>query len=83
EGLARELARALNDQRRASGLAIADRIKVRLWTNGLVAEAARRHSDWIAGEVLAVDWQVNPDGSPSGATLDVEGTPVTVALEVA
>jgi isoleucyl-tRNA synthetase len=83
EGLARELSRAINDHRRASGLAIADRIKVRLWADGPVAEAAERHGSWIAGEVLAVDWQVNPAESPSGATLDVEGTAVTVALEVA
>jgi isoleucyl-tRNA synthetase len=83
EGLARELARAVNDHRKASGLVIADRIRVRLWGNGLVTEAAQRHGEWIAGEVLAVDWQVNPDDRPSGATLDVEGTPVTVALEVA
>ena len=48
-----------------------------------MAEAAQRHGEWIAGEVLAVDWQVNPPESPSGATLDVEGTPVTVALDVA
>ena len=83
EGLARELARALNDHRKASGLAIADRIKVRLWAEGPVAEAAERHGAWIAGEVLAVDWQVNPDEQPGGAILDVEGSPVTVALEVA
>jgi isoleucyl-tRNA synthetase len=83
EGLARELARAVNDHRKASGLAIADRIKVRLWADGPVAEAAERHGAWIAGEVLAVGWQVNPDTNPEGAALDVEGAPVTVALEVA
>jgi isoleucyl-tRNA synthetase len=83
EGLARELSRAINDHRRASGLAIADRIKVRLWAEGLVGEAAERHGDWIAGEVLAVSWAVNPDESAGGDVLDVEGSPVTVALEVA
>jgi isoleucyl-tRNA synthetase len=82
EGLARELSRAINDLRRASGLAIADRIRVRLWADGPVAEAAKRHGEWIAGEVLAVDWQVNPAESPSGATVDVEGSAVTIALEV-
>ena len=41
EGLARELARAINDHRKASGLAIADRIRVRLWAERRrVAEAA-------------------------------------------
>ncbi|MDQ1516217.1 MAG: isoleucyl-tRNA synthetase, partial [Actinomycetota bacterium] len=83
EGLARELARAVNDHRKARGLAIADRIKVRLWAEGPVAEAAARHGAWIAGEVLAVDWQVNPAESPSGEVLDVEGSPVTLAIEVA
>jgi isoleucyl-tRNA synthetase len=83
EGLARELARAINDHRRALGLAIADRVKVRLWATGPVAEAAERHGAWIAGEVLAVGWQVNPDEEPEGAVLDVEGTPVTVSVEVA
>ncbi|HVW31363.1 MAG TPA: DUF5915 domain-containing protein, partial [Acidimicrobiia bacterium] len=83
EGLARELARAVNDHRKATGLEIADRIRVRLWAEGPVGEAAERHGDWIAGEVLAVDWQANPDAGPSGAAIDVEGTPVTVALDVA
>jgi isoleucyl-tRNA synthetase len=83
EGLARELARAINDQRRAMGLEIADRIKVRLWATGPVGEAADRHGSWIGGEVLAVDWQVNPDDNPSGETLDVDGTPVVVSIEVA
>ena len=83
EGLARELARAVNDHRRASGLAIADRIKVRLWASGLVAEAAERHGAWISGEVLAVSWQVNPDEPAEGDVLDVEGSPVTIAVEVA
>jgi isoleucyl-tRNA synthetase len=83
EGLARELSRAINDQRRAAGLAIADRIAVRLWATGPVAQAADRHGSWIAGEVLADSWQVNPDGRPEGSVLDVEGTAVTVAVEVA
>jgi isoleucyl-tRNA synthetase len=90
EGLARELARALNDHRKAIGLAIADRITVVVSATGPVAEAAARHGQWIAGEVLAVDWQVKPgdggvpqsgaDGG-SGTVLDVEGSPVAVTVE--
>jgi hypothetical protein len=48
-----------------------------------VAEATERHGAWIAGEVLAVAWQVNPGESPSGEVLDIEGSAVTVAIEVA
>ncbi|MDQ3943971.1 MAG: isoleucine--tRNA ligase [Actinomycetota bacterium] len=89
EGLARELARALNDHRKAIGLAIADRIKVVLSATGPVAQAAERHGRWIAGEVLAVDWEVRPGvrGVPgkadglAGAILDVDGSPVEVAVE--
>jgi isoleucyl-tRNA synthetase len=82
EGLARELSRAINDHRRASGLAIADRINVRLWADGPVAVAAERHASWIAGEVLATSWAVNPDDAVAGDALDVEGAEVRVALEV-
>ena len=35
-----------------------------MWASGPVAEAAERHGAWIAAEVLAVDWQVNPDENP-------------------
>jgi isoleucyl-tRNA synthetase len=85
EGLARELVRELNDLRKAMGLELTDRIAVRLRATGEVAEAARRHGDWIAGEVLAVEWKVDdadPD-APGFTVIDVEGTPVGVQIEVA
>jgi isoleucyl-tRNA synthetase len=63
EGIAREVARALNDLRKTSGLEIADRINVELHAEGLVAQALHRHRDWIAGEVLAVE--LDPD-QPTG-----------------
>jgi len=81
EGHARELARALNDHRKAIGLAIADRIRVTVSASGALGEAARRHGKWIAGEVLAVGWEVAADGLPGAATLEVDGEPVAVAVE--
>jgi isoleucyl-tRNA synthetase len=81
EGLARELARALNDHRKAIGLAIADRITVVLSATGPVAQAAQKHGDWIAGEVLAVGWQVTEADGLAGTVLDVDGSPVAVAVE--
>jgi len=81
EGLARELARALNDHRKAVGLAIADRITVVLSATGPVAQAAQRHADWISNEVLATTWQVKEADDLSGATLDVEGSPINITME--
>ena len=62
-----------------AGFELSDRIRVELSAGGVVAEAApRRHGDWIAEEVLAVDWEVT-EPTPPGAgvlSLDVDGTPV-------
>jgi isoleucyl-tRNA synthetase len=58
EGIARELARAINDARKQEGFEIADRITVEVRTRGAVVAAASRHSDWIAGETLATAFTV-------------------------
>jgi isoleucyl-tRNA synthetase len=53
-GLAREIVRAVQEARKASGLEITDRIALR-WTGGEdVSAALREHADEIADEVLAV-----------------------------
>jgi isoleucyl-tRNA synthetase len=79
EGLARELVRALNDQRKAAGLEIADRIRVQLRAVGELTEAVEAHRDWIAGEVLAVDLALTDAALPD--ELEVEGAPVGVGIE--
>lgn len=62
EGIAREVARALNDLRKTTGLEIADRIDLDLHAEGLVADALERHKDWIRGEVLAERFEITgPD----------------------
>jgi isoleucyl-tRNA synthetase len=81
EGTARDLIRLLNDQRKAVGLEIADRVRVRLGASGRVEAAAHAHRDWIAREVLAVEFDVRAglvDGAPQ---LDVDGDAVSVELE--
>jgi hypothetical protein len=52
---------------------------------GVVAEAARRHAEWIAGEVLAVEWTVaqRSELSDGEHLVELDGTPVTFSLEVA
>ena len=83
EGLARELARKLNDLRKASGLEISDRVRVTIWTGDQLADAARQHGRWIADEVLAEEWEVAQGDAPDTgvAQLDVDGSPASVRLE--
>ena len=78
EGLAREVIRALNDHRKAIGLEIADRVRVALGADGELRQALERHGEWIAGEILAVEWRVDAD---AGAELDIDGAPLRVAVE--
>jgi isoleucyl-tRNA synthetase len=83
EGIARDLIRLLNEQRKAAGLEIADRIAVRLFAAGRVEAAAHAHRDWIAREVLAVDFTVLPlADAPAGASrVEVDRDEVAVELE--
>jgi len=83
EGLARELIRALNDLRKTSGLAIADRIRVTLSATGLMADAVRRHADWVGDEVLAVSFDVASEAPTGGNELTIEGCTVTAAIQKA
>ncbi len=57
EGLARDLIRHLQDTRKRMGLHVADRIRVGYEAQGPYAEALRRHRDWIAGEILALEFR--------------------------
>jgi isoleucyl-tRNA synthetase len=83
EGRARELVRAINDHRKEIGLELADRINVALRTTGMMADAARTHGDWIAGEVLAVQWTVvDGEPAPADAVISVEGVRVGLDLAV-
>jgi isoleucyl-tRNA synthetase len=80
EGIARDLIRLLNDQRKADGFEIADRIRVRLGATGRIEAAAHLHRDRIAREVLAVEFTLDPSFR-AGTALEVDGETVFVALE--
>jgi isoleucyl-tRNA synthetase len=82
EGIARDLIRLLNDQRKAVGLEIADRIEVQVYASGRVEAAVHAHRDWIAREVLAVAFDVLPlVGAPADATLvEVDGEAIAVVV---
>ncbi len=53
EGAAREVVRGVNDERKAAGLAVSDRIGLDLYVEEATADALRPHLEWIGGEVLA------------------------------
>ncbi len=81
EGLARELTRSLNDERKRLGLAISDRVRVRISTgDSAIAEAIDREGDAIAAEILAVDLQ-RDDAAVGGHTVHLGGGTIDVAIE--
>ncbi|MGK2950162.1 MAG: isoleucine--tRNA ligase [Acidimicrobiales bacterium] len=81
EGLARELVRGLNDLRKEVGLAIADRIAVRLDGPEPVRAAIEVHGAWIASEVLATSLEVTPLAEGTGHEMTIDEHPVRAALD--
>ena len=79
------MVRAINDLRKSLDLLLSDRIRVTVYADGAFADAGRPTRDWIAAEVLAVDWRVAPptDGSGNVHTIEIDGERVGVALETA
>ncbi len=80
EGLAREVVRALNDQRKAQGFEIADRVMVVLAAAGELEAAISRHRDWIAGEVLATELRIATNGEAGAVEVSIDGAPLGVRL---
>ncbi|MFZ0141303.1 MAG: isoleucine--tRNA ligase [Aeromicrobium sp.] len=68
-GLAREIVRAVQEARKASGLEITDRIELRWTGDEAVAAAVREHAEVIAEEVLALS--LVEDESADGHADDV------------
>ncbi|MDQ6728713.1 MAG: isoleucine--tRNA ligase [Actinomycetota bacterium] len=87
EGLAREVARDVNDLRKQRGLALSDRIVLTVEAGPRLAAAIEAHRDWLSAQVLAESITVGPpSGGPAGdgaVDLDIEGESVRVDLQVA
>jgi isoleucyl-tRNA synthetase len=81
EGLARDLVRALNDLRKATGLAVTDRIAVVLDPAPEVRAAIETHASTIAAEVLASSFDLGPLGDDASVSvIELDGQPVRVTL---
>jgi isoleucyl-tRNA synthetase len=81
EGSARELVRLVNDRRKAVGLDLADRIRLTIYADGRLAASTTRFTEWIGGEVLAVELDVKPfAGSGRDADAVIDGEPVAITV---
>jgi isoleucyl-tRNA synthetase len=78
EGLAREVVRAVQNQRKDAGLEVSDRISLSLGGDKELLDAAREHEEYVAGEVLAnaVDYELDGGGDPT----PIEGLELRVAV---
>ena len=80
EGIAREIVRIVNDTRKTNGYALTDRIGVKLWTTPRIADAAGRHADAIAPEVLALALDVSSETLETPPDANVDGEPLWLEL---
>jgi len=79
EGLAREVVHAVQAARKHAGLAVEDRIALRLAGDGDLLDAARAHEDYVTGETLATAIAYEGDGEGEPAT--IEGRELRIAVE--
>jgi len=86
EGRAREIVHAIQNARKTAGLQIEDRIELVVDGDISLLEATDAHSDYIAGETLAVTLNVGPDAARATSAMDyseqtdVDGLPLSISL---
>lgn len=80
EGLARELINRIQRMRRDNGFEVSDRITIALSGSVEIVEAARGHSDYIAGETLATSITIIDEAPAGSTTIDVDGHAATIDL---
>jgi isoleucyl-tRNA synthetase len=78
EGLAREVVHAVQNARKAAGLAVEDRIALNLGGDSDLLDAARAHESYVTGETLATSMAYDADGGAESAT--IEGRELKIAL---
>ena len=80
EGLARDLVRAVQDLRKAAGLAVADRIELAVKADGETVAAVAAHRDYLLGETLATSLHSAPQGDGHDTRVDLDGQEVRLWL---
>jgi isoleucyl-tRNA synthetase len=80
EGLARDFNRLMQDQRKATGLDISDRIEVVYDASPRLAAAIATHAEYLRAELLAT-W-LNPGNVTDGVVLKLGGEEIRVSITV-
>ncbi|HTU16954.1 MAG TPA: DUF5915 domain-containing protein, partial [Gemmataceae bacterium] len=86
EGMARDVVRHVQEQRKEAGLEMEDRIVLYLGTESEKLRAALdTHRDYLAAETLTVEWSSQPlmGADVHRATVKVDGQPLTIELKKA
>jgi isoleucyl-tRNA synthetase len=84
EGLARDVVRQVQEQRKEANLQMEDRIALHLATDApALRQAIEAHRAYIAAETLATAWSATPlNGQAHRASVSVDGQPLTIELTV-
>jgi isoleucyl-tRNA synthetase len=85
EGRAREMVHAIQNARKTAGLQVEDRIELALDGDASLLEAATEHRDYVAGETLAVLFQLGADAVRAAANeyseqTEIDGLPLNITL---
>jgi isoleucyl-tRNA synthetase len=78
EGLAQEIVHAIQNARKATGLAVEDRIALTLGGDPGLLDVARAFEEHVAGETLAVE--VVYDGDQAGEAASIEGRELRIGV---
>ena len=81
EGLARDVIRLVQDERKKAGLDVADKIALSLSTESdALTQAIGTHQTTIAAETQVVEWLDTPPAGDHTAAVKVDGQPLTISL---
>lgn len=81
EGLAREFVNKVQNMRKTADLDIAQRIRLRFHGDATIAASVDAHKDYIEAETLARSCEATSAPLDGGEMVDLNGHPVTIALE--
>ncbi len=86
EGRAREIVHAVQNARKSAGLEVEDRVELALSGDPALIAAVAAHRDYLTGETLAVELELDPGAPDSAEAMDyseqteIDGLPLSISL---